>query len=144
MVDNLQCMDLSTSYYVIAALVVLLIGFFLGKRIGKALADHSWERRLPSIRAEATKRSRAVVGGKVSEQLAPLLPGFEYLPSEVRFLGSPVDLVVFRGLDAKAVEELVFVEVKTGASRLSPVERGVREAIEQGKVRYEVFRPGNE
>jgi len=45
-----------------------------------------------------------------------------YLPNSIqsqdaRFLGSPVDLVVFDGLAAGAVRRVVFLEVKTAARR---------------------------
>jgi len=34
-------------------------------------------------------KSRAVLGGQFSEQLAPFLPDFKYLPTECRFVGKP-------------------------------------------------------
>jgi Endonuclease related to archaeal Holliday junction resolvase len=36
--------------------------------------------------------------------------------------------------------EIVFVDVKTGGSSLSPRQRLIRDAIEDGRVRFEVFR----
>jgi predicted Holliday junction resolvase-like endonuclease len=87
-------------------------------------------------------RSRAVISGQVSEQMAPYLPGFNHNPSEARFIGKPIDFVVFSGLDGKSVEEVVFVEVKTGGSRVSPVERSLKDAIEGGRVRWEEYRFG--
>ena len=43
------------------------------------------------------------------------MPDFRYDPGDSRFLGSPVDFVVFAGLwEADEVEQIVFVEVKTG------------------------------
>ncbi len=50
------------------------------------------------IREDAVQRSQAVTARKVHEQLIPYLPAFPYNPKDVRFLGSPVDLVVFDGL----------------------------------------------
>ncbi len=47
------------------------------------------------IRKETLDRSRGVIKGKIGEQLAPLLPMFEYNPSDARFIGSPVDYIVF-------------------------------------------------
>ena len=41
--------------------------------------------------------SRAVLKGKMAEQFAPILPEFQYLPSDAKFLGDPVDYVVFDG-----------------------------------------------
>jgi predicted Holliday junction resolvase-like endonuclease len=41
--------------------------------------------------------SRAVIKGKIAEQLAPVLPNFKYLPSDARFIGDPIDYVIFNG-----------------------------------------------
>lgn len=101
-----------------------------------------WQARSEAdIRRDAVSRSRGVVAGKVAEHLAPYFDGFPYNPKDARFLGSPVDLVVFDGLDEGAVREVVFVEVKTGASTLTTRERGVRDAIRAGRVRWEEYRP---
>ncbi len=51
-------------------------------------------------RADALDRSRAVLKGKIGEQLAPLLPEFLELfsASDARFMGSPIDYVIFKNL----------------------------------------------
>lgn len=132
-------MDPTLIIAILVAIVFLVIGVLLGKQLGRTQANAKWEMQIPKIRADATKRSRAVLGGKISEQLAPFLPGFKYQSSEVRFLGSPIDFVVFKGLDHKEVEEIIFVEVKTGKSQLSATERSVWQSIEAGKVRWERY-----
>ena len=81
-----------------------------------------------------------MLGGQFSEQLAPFLPDFKYLPTECRFMGKPVDLLVFKGMDEKKIEEVVFVEVKSGKAKTSPVEKSLKETIEKKKVRWEEYR----
>jgi predicted Holliday junction resolvase-like endonuclease len=93
-----------------------------------------------SIREDAVQRSQAVTAGKVYEQLIPYLPGFPYNPKDVRFLGSPIDLVVFDGLHAGEVRQIVFVEVKTGNSTLTHRERSVRDVIQAGEVGWAELR----
>lgn len=93
------------------------------------------------IRRDAVTRSRGVIAGKVVEHLAPYFDGFPYNPKDVRFLGSPVDLVVFDGLDEGALLEIVFIEVKSGSATLSARERGIRDAVKGGRVRWEEYRP---
>jgi predicted Holliday junction resolvase-like endonuclease len=45
--------------------------------------------------------------------------------------------VVFDGLDEGDLQEIVFVEVKTGASAsLSKRERQIREAISDGRIKW--------
>jgi len=43
--------------------------------------------------AESLDKARAVLKGKIGEQLAPLLPEFcaKYSPSDARFMGTPID-----------------------------------------------------
>jgi predicted Holliday junction resolvase-like endonuclease len=96
------------------------------------------------IRGDAVRRSAAVVSGKVTEHLAPYMDGFPYNPKDARFLGTPVDLIVFDGMDEDALREIVFLEVKSGASSLSTRERRVRDAVMARRVAWREFRVGGE
>ena len=97
---------------------------------------------LLAARRDATKRSRSVLAGKAGEQLAPLVPKFcdRFDPSEARFLGAPIDYVVFDGIGSGVLHEVVLVEVKTGSSSLNANERQVELAIAEGRVRFELLR----
>jgi predicted Holliday junction resolvase-like endonuclease len=100
-----------------------------------------WKLRYTSsIRADAVQRSQAVTMGKVHEQLIPYLPDFPYNPKDVRFLGSPVDLVIFDGLAAGRLERIVFVEVKTGGAVLTSRERCVRDVVQARDVEWAELR----
>lgn len=113
-----------------AALAVALIGFLLG-RIGSARRTQA-----------ALRRSRAVLGGLAAEQVAPWLPGFPCNPADARFIGKPVDFVAFPGAaEGREIREILLVEVKTGRSDLSSREKDVRRAVQEGRVRYVVYRP---
>ncbi len=94
-----------------------------------------------SIRQEAIQKSQAVTIGKVTEHFVPYLPDFGYNPKDARFLGSPIDFVVFDGLNDGEVRCIVFVEVKTGVSTLSTRERRIKEAVQSGKVQWIEIRP---
>lgn len=121
-------------------LVGVALGLVIGLLVG-LVAFVVWRaRHAGAIRADAVAKSRAVTVGKVSEQLVPYLPGFGYNPKDARFLGSPVDFVVFDGLDAGALERVVFLEVKTGGAALSTRERQVRDAIESGRIAWDELR----
>ena len=94
------------------------------------------------IRLDAIQRSSAVTRGKVTEHIVPYLPGFDLDPKDIRFLGTPIDLIAFKGLNASVEEvEIVFIEVKTGRSVLSARERAVKKAVEDKKVSWRVFNP---
>jgi predicted Holliday junction resolvase-like endonuclease len=97
-----------------------------------------------SIRSDAVRRSAAVVSGKVTEHLAPYMDGFPYNPKDARFLGTPVDMIVFDGMDEDALREIVFLEVKSGGSQLSTRERRVRDAVVARRVVWREFRVGGE
>ncbi len=97
------------------------------------------------VRRNAIEMSGAVLRGKVTEHLTPYFPGFSYDPRDARFLGTPVDLIVFEGLSAGSLERITFLEVKTGKTgALSQREKQVRECVEKGLVRYEVLHLGRD
>ncbi|MDD7458375.1 MAG: Holliday junction resolvase-like protein [Treponema sp.] len=118
--------------------LIFAAGFFLGRLIqfvkGRAAIKQN--------RKDAIKKSRAVIGGQVAEQVAPFLPGFPCNPGDVSFLGKPVDFVAFCGLAEKdKIEEVVFIEVKTGQSKLNGHEKQLKDAVKNGRVRYVEYCP---
>ena len=119
-------MDIVTIIFIIIFLVGLAVAYWLGQKNGKFKRDKYWEGELPSYRKDAIMKSRAVLGGQFSEQLAPYLPDFDYLPTECRFIGKPIDFIVFKGMDEKEIDEVVFVEVKSGKAKLSPHEKNLK------------------
>ena len=145
-------MDDYIVYSLLAALAgALFAGIALGRKLEhyrlrashqQELADkeREFQEKEKESRKDAVERSKRVLIGKGAEQLVPLLPGFAYEPTDVRFLGSPLDLLVFRGNTVGEPLELVLVEVKTGKSTLSTNERKWRDVINEGKVRWELLR----
>jgi hypothetical protein len=78
----------------------------------------------------------------VTEHIVPYLPGFDLNPKDIRFLGTPIDLIAFKGLNDSMEEiEIVFIEVKTGGSVLSAREKAVKKAVEAKRVSWRVFNP---
>ena len=136
------------AYLVVVAILVaaalLAFGIYLGLRLGRREGRLEAERGLPGIlaaeRGDAVKRSRAVLGGLAAEQLAPYLPGFPFDPTELRFVGKPVDFLAFVGSSSGRIEEVVFVEVKSGNASLTPVERSLRDAVKEARVRWVEYR----
>lgn len=115
-----------------------LLCLFLGRQIGRS----EMNRHIKTQRQDAIKRSKAVVTGQIYEQLAPLLPDFPCNPKEVQFIGKPIDFIGFCGSEENdLVKEILFIEVKTGGSSLSPREKSVKEAVLNKKIRYVEFRP---
>jgi len=121
--------DALTLALLAAGALVLVLAFLLWKA-----------RYTRAVRQDAVQRSLAVTAGKVYEQLLPYLPDFPFNPKDVRFLGSPVDFVVFDGLSDGQVTQVVFVEVKTGGAELSTRERRVRDAVRERRVEWHELR----
>jgi predicted Holliday junction resolvase-like endonuclease len=123
---------------IITVIVVVLLAaialFVIGYRMGKSSELLS--------RREFETRSRSTMRGQIAEHFAPFLPDFpkDLKASEARFIGKPVDFLVFRGMDDQNITELVFVEIKTGKARLTNTEKQVRDAIIEKRVRWHEYR----
>ncbi|WP_020531672.1 Holliday junction resolvase-like protein [Flexithrix dorotheae] len=136
--------------WVIIGILTLIIFILLLRKRGD-IADRveleadklfkEWvEEEVPIIREEAIKSSQAVTMGKSIEQLLPYFTDFPFNPKDVRFLGSPIDLVVFDGLSEGELRQVVFVEVKTGKNFQLPArEKQVKECINSRKVRWHLI-----
>lgn len=118
----------------------MFIAFFIGQKIGEYKKHKEWQEALPDYRADAIMKSRAVLGGQFSEQLAPYLPDFKYLPTECKFMGKPIDFIVFKGMDNKEISEVVFVEVKSGKAKLNQHELNLKETIDNKRVKWVEYR----
>ena len=141
--DQAQLAYILTLAALLCALLLafgLWLGLKLGRRSGKLESERGLPDRLASEREDAVRRSRAVLGGLAAEQLAPYLPDFPFDPTELRFIGKPVDFIAFVGASEGKVAEVAFVEVKSGNASLSPVERSLRDAVKGGRVRWVEYR----
>jgi predicted Holliday junction resolvase-like endonuclease len=136
------------SVLIIGALILifciacLALGLRLGITQGRRLEAADWEaHRLEAIVSARLKQSRAVLGGLVSEQIAPLLPGFPYDPGDCRFVGKPVDFIVFKGMNEKNIDEVIFLEIKTGSRPgLNEQEKRLKETIKARRVKWQEIR----
>jgi predicted Holliday junction resolvase-like endonuclease len=126
-------------FAVIVALVIVVLVLALSLRA--ALRNLRLVREGADRKAKkAVTQSRAVLGGKFTENMAPYLPEFRYDPTEARFIGGPIDFIVFPGLSSGEPTEVVIMEIKASKTgRLSHKERRIQELVEQGKVRFEVI-----
>ena len=93
------------------------------------------------IRKDSVNRSRSTLKGRISEQMAPLLPEFPFSPADARFIGNPIDFVVFDGYTKVKDEKgdaisVVLVEVKKGKGKLSREETLIKRAVEEGRVSW--------
>jgi predicted Holliday junction resolvase-like endonuclease len=97
-----------------------------------------------SIRLDAINRSYAVNLGKITEHLIPFHINFPFNPKDARFIGSPIDLIVFDGYSDKRDDLLIyFVEIKTGKSKLTEIQQKVKKAVLKGNIRWSEINPND-
>lgn len=97
------------------------------------------------IRKDSVNRSRSTLKGRIAEQMAPVLPDFCFNPADARFIGSPVDYIIFDGLtrvaDDKEDEiQIVFMDVKKGSGALTRTQRLIKQAVEKKSVAWKTMR----
>lgn len=161
-----KCHHLKETGIQMSIWVAMLIGGMIGAFIATVLLSNlrngkikaEYEQQITQLKMEqqqalqdaqrrSVNTSRAVLKGKMAEQFAPVLPGFNYLPSDAKFLGDPVDYVVFNGYSefrdgsGKAQDlEIVLIDIKSGQARLTKGQQAIAQAIQQGRVRFETIR----
>jgi predicted Holliday junction resolvase-like endonuclease len=147
---------MSSEDLIIPVILALVLGFALGffyvrVRITaieeKSRTDlETWKRDAAGeIRKDSVNRSRSTLKGKIAEQMAPVLPDFCYNPADARFIGSPVDYIIFDGLtrvaDDKEDEiQIVFMDVKKGSGALTRTQRLIKQAVEKKSVAWKTMR----
>jgi len=80
------------------------------------------------------KKSSEVRLGQISENLAPFLKNFKYDPKKTNFLGNPIDYIVFEE------DKIIFLEIKSGKSKLSSKQIKIRNLIKNNKVVWDEMR----
>lgn len=98
------------------------------------------ESDLIETRKDAIKRSRSSLEGAIFEQLVPHLPQWKYTPSDARFIGDPIDYVVFDGMSKGDLKRILVVEVKKGKSSTSVTQNKIKKLIKEGKVEWETLK----
>ncbi len=95
---------------------------------------------------DSVNKSRSILRGKTTEQLVPLTEEFlkEFVPSDAKFLGSPIDYVIFSGAgsitDGEEKDiEIIFMDIKTGKARLTKVQRAIKKAVEEKRIRWKTL-----
>jgi predicted Holliday junction resolvase-like endonuclease len=78
--------------------------------------------------------------GQISEQILPAFLAFPYKQSDCRILFKPIDYVVFSNLSQNGrVENIKFVDVKTGGGRLDKRQKQIRDRIEEGEIKHRII-----
>ena len=133
----------------VAASVYLIMKLQLRHRIAIVEKEFRqlWAEQEGAVRKDAADRSRHVLKGKIAEHMIPMIPSvFTYEPSDARFIGAPIDYIIFDGYtsvkDGASNEKItvILADIKTGSAALSRTERRIKEAVDAGRVRWETIR----
>lgn len=95
---------------------------------------------LKGERALSIKKSRSVILWEVYEKVLPFLPNFPYAPRDMTFVGKGIDYIVFDGISEWNLKKIIFLEVKSGSSKLNGNEKMIRDKILENKVEYKEYR----
>ena len=105
-----------------AAVLLLLLALFLLSRVS------SLERALADLRF--SKSSQSVKYGKLTEQFIPFTKEFPFDSENFRFLGNPIDGIVFED------DKIIFAEFKAAGAQLSPKQRRIKDLVERKEVEW--------
>ena len=121
-------------YLILAAAILLaaLLGFLAGRVLRS--------KEISAERRDAIKRSNAVILGGVYEKVLPFLPNFPYSPKDMVFIGKGFDYLVLDGLSEGSLRKIVFLEVKSGSSRLNANEKMIASTVGEKAVEWQEYR----
>ena len=102
--------------------------------------ENEFLEREKKAREESAEKSRSVRLGSVAEKLLPVSAIIDYEPEDMVFLGRPVDYIVFEGMCDDNIDGIVFLEVKTGNSKLTRRERQIEECVSNNKIVFRTVR----
>jgi predicted Holliday junction resolvase-like endonuclease len=112
------------------------------RQINQMKLDHVKE--LKKASEDALTKSRAVMRGQATEHLAPYILK-DTNPKDYRFMGNPVDYILFDGLsdvldgESDSIKSITFLDIKTGKSNLTKSQRRIRDAIASNLIKFEVI-----
>ena len=102
------------------------------------------KKRKENILKSSRNKAKATNLGFILERLAPGLTSFRFKRNDCRALFDPIDYVIFEGLTTKErVSKLLFVDVKTGESRLTPKQKKIKNLVNDKKVQFDIYEKDN-
>ena len=95
------------------------------------------------ISADKTSEERALSTGlgKVMQNVLPYFKDFnrQVTMADCRFIAAQLDIIVFEGASTNNIKNITFMDAKTGKAPLQKNQKQIRDAVNDGKVRSELF-----
>lgn len=112
-----------STHFIFTLVCIIIVLFLLWRRSVKLLKSTKF-----------AKVSLSTKYGKMTEQFMPFLNNFPYDPTLFRFIGTPIDGILFND------DEIIFLEFKSSTSSLSNTQRRIRDIVKNGKIKFEEIR----
>ncbi len=129
---------------IVLFLSIILIYFYFKNREWKSKFEQRINELLEikekDIREDAIRRSARTLSGKTLERFVPFLKDFAYDPHDTRWLGDPIDLVIFDGYSSGDPKQIVLCEVKSGESELTSAQKKIRDLVKNREIKWNEFR----
>ena len=113
----------------VSLIAVIALSIMLRKTLKTIRTEKASSKKILS-----QKKSSEVRLGKIGENMAPFIKDWPYEHRRFRFIGDPIDGIQFTD------DEVIFVEIKTGKSRLTHSQRNIKKLVAEGKVSFATFR----
>jgi predicted Holliday junction resolvase-like endonuclease len=84
--------------------------------------------------ALSKKQSQSTRYGQIFEQMIPFSNDFPFDPKNFRFLGNPIDGIVFED------DKITFCEIKLNNSTMTPKQKNIKSLVEDKKVYWKEIR----
>ena len=123
--------ELILGVIIVFLLILIWIMYKIGINKGKSEKEIEWQSNLIRLRREIADKQRVNIKGRVGETFAPFLEGFPFKASESKFIGDPIDYLVFEGLDERNIKGIHLVEVKTDKSQLSKIQKQIKNIVDE-------------
>lgn len=94
--------------------------------------------RQKKAKTKSEKTAVAVGIGKIIEKILPAHKNFTIPPPDCRFLGEPIDMIVFDSISNNDINHITFLDVKTGNAKLNPHQKLVRDAVNAHDVEWRI------
>ena len=127
-------MQISELEYLV--LIIILILFNLYSIWKYYVLRLSKKAEIEAARRDTADRQRSIIKGGISEIIAPWSLDCVNSAKELRFIGSPIDFVGFKGLDGDETIDIIFLEVKSGKSRLNSNQRRIKDAVNSKRIEW--------
>lgn len=130
--------------FIIGIIIGFILAYILIQKITEAkyiIKLKKWQQEMERlIRKDSLDRSRAVLKGKIGEQIVSLLPEFKYTAADARFLGNPIDYLIFDGYSEDKPINLILLDVKKGKhAKLTKRQKRVKEAVDKKRIKWQTL-----